>query len=293
MSLLICFLLAFSLLGSASGDTLTLPTGTSIGASSFVKLNTGKLKPGDRVNLEVKFNVEIDDLVIVKAGTPLIVEVEAVDSPRRYDIVFRPIQTTAVDGTRVGLTGSMLLARSGIVTGVMDGIIESDPKATRAVVRGGKRSSFWYDTILTGMTAGPIAFSRDAIVSNQPSPKCGSSFGTLSLVNNGSITRILLVDGQPAVTIPPRKYTSLIFVPPGRHTAGLQDHVESLPFTVNRCRVVYLKIDDAGIVSSNGVSMYEAMEKLESLNQCDISPGFWGSGPVAGKVLPKVCAKSR
>jgi hypothetical protein len=291
MSFLICFLLAFPLLGSASGDTLTLPAGTSIGASSFVKLNTGKLKPGDRVNLEVKFNVEVDDLVVVKAGTPLIMEVEAVDSPRRHDIVLRPIQTTAVDGTRVGLTGSMLLARSGIVTGVMDGIIESDPKVTRSVVRGGKRSSFWYDTILTGMTAGPIAFSTDAIVSNQPSPKCGSSFGTLSLVNNGSITRILLVDGQPAVTIPPRKYTSLIFLPPGRHTAALEDHVESLPFTVNRCRVVYLKIDDAGIVSSNGVSMYQAMEKLESLNQCDISPGFWGSGPVADKVLPKVCAK--
>jgi hypothetical protein len=85
----------------------------------------------------------------------------------------------------------------------------------------------------------------------------------------------------------------LIFLPPGRHTAALEDHVESLPFTVNRCRVVYLKIDDAGIVSSNGVSMYQAMEKLESLNQCDISPGFWGSGPVADKVLPNVCAKSR
>jgi hypothetical protein len=293
MSFLICFLLAFPLLGSASGDTLTLPAGTSIGASSFVKLNTGKLKPGDRVNLEVKFNVEVDDLVVVKAGTPLIMEVEAVDSPRRHDIVLRPIQTTAVDGTRVGLTGSMLLARSGIVTGVMDGIIESDPKVTRSVVRGGKRSSLWFDTVLTGMTEGPIAFSTDAIVSNQPSPKCGSSFGTLSLVNNGSITRILLVDGQPAVTIPPRKYTSLIFLPPGRHTAALEDHVESLPFTVNRCRVVYLKIDDAGIVSSNGVSMYQAMEKLESLNQCDISPGFWGSGPVADKVLPNVCAKSR
>jgi hypothetical protein len=293
MSLLICFLLAFPLLGSASGDTLTLPAGTSIGASSFMKLNTGKLKPGDRVNLEVKFNVEVDDLVVVKAGTPLIMEVEAVDSPRRHDIVLRPIQTTAVDGTRVGLTGSMLLARSGIVTGVMDGIIESDPKVTRSVVRGGKRSSLWFDTVLTGMTEGPIAFSTDAIVSNQPSPKCGSSFGTLSLVNNGSITRILLVDGQPAVTIPPRKYTSLIFLPPGRHTAALEDHVESLPFTVNRCRVVYLKIDDAGIVSSNGVSMYQAMEKLESLNQCDISPGFWGSGPVADKVLPNVCAKSR
>jgi hypothetical protein len=293
MSFLICFLLAFPLLGSASGDTLTLPAGTSIGASSFVKLNTGKLKPGDRVNLEVKFNVEVDDLVVVKAGTPLIMEVEAVDSPRRHDIVLRPIQTTAVDGTRVGLTGSMLLARSGIVTGVMDGIIESDPKVTRSVVRGGKRSSLWFDTVLTGMTEGPIAFSTDAIVSNQPSPKCGSSFGTLSLVNNGSITRILLVDGQPAVTIPPRKYTSLIFLPAGRHTAALEDHVESLPFTVNRCRVVYLKIDDAGIVSSNGVSMYQAMEKLESLNQCDISPGFWGSGPVADKVLPNVCAKSR
>ncbi|MBU1319435.1 MAG: hypothetical protein KKH67_09610 [candidate division Zixibacteria bacterium] len=91
---------------------VTVPAGTVVSFTTSEVISPKVLHVGDRVNLRVTYDVIVDDIVVIKAGTKAVAEVTesttsgAVGKPAKIGISIKRVE--AVDGSTVPLYGTRL-----------------------------------------------------------------------------------------------------------------------------------------------------------------------------------------
>lgn len=90
---------------------ITIPEGTEIGVQLTKSINSSRAVVGQRIPAVVSEDLIIDDMVAIKAGTPVKAKVTSVTKKKRLgkggEINMMILSTKAVDGTKVVLDGGI------------------------------------------------------------------------------------------------------------------------------------------------------------------------------------------
>jgi hypothetical protein len=110
---------ALVLFGTSSAETITIPSNTMIYVETDqpVSGKTKQTQEGQVVRSTVWRDVEVNGHVVIKAGTPALVRVDSIKggriAGRKGKMTLGAYDTTAIDGTRIDLSGGYLKEGKG------------------------------------------------------------------------------------------------------------------------------------------------------------------------------------
>ncbi len=109
---LLLFVFVSYSLAFAGEKIIPLPASTIVVVKTTNELNGAKLKAGQSITCIVAMDVSVDDVVLVKAGTPVFCQVDAAEGSGMAgtagNLSISIQYTTTVDGKNVMLTGNFV-----------------------------------------------------------------------------------------------------------------------------------------------------------------------------------------